>query len=297
MPSVSAWAVGFLLRTTGYYRRMYSAGSDIRQKLDKIKTARLAEPDRNARAKLDVTRSEFLGQPVWRFAPKDRAATATILFWHGGGYVYPPTSLHWAFVTKMAAREGWKIFAPCYPLAPESDADRTTAFAFAFYQKLIAKVDPSRLIMAGDSAGGGLTAATAMLVRDAGLTLPKGLMLFCPWLNLSPDHPDQRLIEPKDAILTLSGVKAAGALYAGNVGLHDPKASPIFGSFEHLPPILAFGGGHDILVTDARALKTKCPSTEYKEEGGMIHDWPIFTFPESKQAQKRMGEFVRECLE
>jgi epsilon-lactone hydrolase len=293
MPSLRARFVGFALRTTGYYRRMYAGGPGFVERIAKVRAARQAEPDAKARAKLDVSSTLFEGCTVWRIAPRERPVSATLLYWHGGGYVYPPTPLHWSFLATLAEQHDWEVIAPCYPLAPDSDAVRTTSFALSFYRDMLSRTDTTRLIMGGDSAGGGLAAVTAQLARDAGLDLPKALILICPWLNVVPNHPDQARIEPRDGILSIAGIAQGGALYARLTGVTDPRASPIHGSFEGLPPILAFGGGDDIIVTDARALKAKLPSVDYQEEAGMVHDWPIFTFPESRAAQAKMGAFVK----
>jgi epsilon-lactone hydrolase len=296
MPSMSARIIGFVLRTGGVYRRMYSGGPSFPSRIAKVRAARVAEPSAKARAKLDVSSSEFEGRTVWRLAPKATKPSATMLYWHGGGYVYPPTPGHWSFLAGMAETYGWEVIAPCYPLAPEAEAQEVTDFALAFYRDLLGRTDKASLIMGGDSAGGGLAVATTQLARDAGLTLPKGLVLVCPWLNVVPDNPDQAKIEPRDAILTISGIRAAGALYGAKLGTNDPRVSPIHGSLAGVPPILAFGGGDDILVVDARALKAALPATDYTEVAGMIHDWPIFTFPESKAAQARMAGFVGEAV-
>ena len=146
--------------------------------------------------------------------------------------------------------------------------------------------------MGGDSAGGGLTAATLMAARDAGLPLPARALLICPWLNAEPDHPDQAIIEPRDAILTRSGIADAGRIYADTLPVQDPRVSPVHGDWSGFPPLYVLSGGDDILVADARALQARLPDHVYQEEAGMIHDWPIFTFPESRAAQKRMAAFI-----
>jgi acetyl esterase/lipase len=115
-------------------------------------------------------------------------------------------------------------------------------------------------------------------------------------LNLDPAHPDQLKTEPRDGILTISGISAGGTLYAGDLPRNDPRCSPIFGDWEGLPPILAFAGGDDILVTDSRALKAKLPSVELIELAGMLHDWPIFSFSESRKAQAKMANFVAPAV-
>ena len=93
--------------------------------------------------------------------------------------------------------------------------------------------------------------------------------------------------------MTTHGSERAGACTCGT--RTDPRCSPIFGNWDGLPSILAFAGGDDILVTDSRALKAKLPSVEVTELSGMMHDWPIFSFSESRKAQAHMADFVAQA--
>jgi epsilon-lactone hydrolase len=290
MPSFSARLVAFVLRTTGVFRRQFSGGPDFAKYQAKALAAPIAPPAKLS-AKCTVSQSRFQDRDVWEFAPKSGTPNATILYWHGGGYVYPPGPPHWSFVATMAATHGWRVIVPCYKLAPFAEAAETTAFALDLWRDVAART-AGPVLTGGDSAGGGLAAAVAMMARDAGAAMPDKLILICPWVEVDPAHPDQVMIEPRDAILTLRGIKEAGALYAGALGVTDPRVSPIHGNWEGLPPTLMFGGGDDILVTDARAVKAKLPSADYHELAGMIHDWPIFTFPESRAAQAQMAAFA-----
>ncbi len=296
MPSFIASLTGFVLRTTGIYRRLYSGGPQFRENITKVRAQRLAEPDAKARAALLVEQREFGGRPVWYLAPRDREPSAQIMFWHGGGYVYPATPVHWAFLAHMAKTHGWAITAPLYPLAPESNAKDTTQWALDFYRNYVDELGGQRFVMSGDSAGGGLAVSVTQLAQNSALPLPSALLLICPWLNLDPVHPDQAKVELRDGILTLSGISEAGRLYAADLPLADPRCSPIFGNWDGLPPILSFGGGDDILVTDGRALKAKLPSVEHIELAGMLHDWPIFTFRESRAAQAQMAAFASRAV-
>ncbi|MFN3620720.1 alpha/beta hydrolase fold domain-containing protein [Sphingorhabdus sp.] len=294
MPSFAASLAGFVLRTTGYYRRMFTGGPQFQKNIAKVRAAPLPSP--KAHVDLDIRQSEFQGRPVWHIAPKGRNPSAYVLFWHGGGYVYPATPIHWKFLSHMASQFGWSITAPLYPLAPENTAEHVTAWAMDYYATYQAEMGGKPFVMGGDSAGGGLTAALAQMARDSGQALPAGLLLICPWLNLDPAHPDQLTTEPRDGILTISGICEGGTLYAGDLQSTDPRCSPIFGNWEGLPPILAFAGGDDILVTDSRALKAKLPSVELIELSGMMHDWPIFSFAESRKAQLKMASFVTPAV-
>ena len=189
-----------------------------------------------------------------------------------------------------------RLVAPLYPLAPENAANHITSWANDYYAAYRDEIGHKPFVMGGDSAGGGLTAALAQMARDAAQPLPAALLLICPWLNLDPAHPDQLKTEPRDGILTISGISEGGTLYAGDLPRTDPRCSPIFGNWDGLPSILAFAGGDDILVTDSRALKAKLPSVEVTELSGMMHDWPIFSFSESRKAQAQMANFVAQAV-
>lgn len=291
MPALSTRLISFALRKTGLFRRMFAGGPKMADLIAKAAAVPSA-PSEKLKKRVRATPTEFDGCAVWEIAPRDRAPTATVLYWHGGGYIYAAAEAHWAFLAHMAETHGWRIVAPLYPLAPAHDVTRTTSFALDFYKQFLAQQAGAPFTMAGDSAGAGLTAATVHAARDAGLALPDRLILICPWLNADPSHPDQPAIETRDAILTIRGIRDAGQMYAGGAPVSDPRVSPIHADWSGLPPILSFGGGHDILVVDARALKAKLPSVDYREMAGMIHDWPIFTFPESRAAQDQMAAFA-----
>jgi epsilon-lactone hydrolase len=292
MPSLTARIVGFILRKTGHFKKNFAGGDRMTAIIAAARAVPVEEPGAKMRAKLNISTTEFEGRAVWHIAPKGAASAKQLIYFHGGGYVYSAAKPHWDFLCHLAGKHGVSIIAPLYPLAPEEDAVATTGFALAFYRHVLTTYDADNLSMGGDSAGGGLTAATLMAARDAGLPLPANAILICPWLEADPAHPEQAIIEPRDAILTRRGIADAGKLYARALPLKDPRVSPLHGDWSGLPPLLVFGGGDDILVTDARALKARLPSVDYIEEAGNMHVWPIFVFPESRRAQARMAAFI-----
>lgn len=291
MASLQARAFAFILRTTGFVRKNFTGGPTLRQSIEKARQAPRQLPTAKQRAKLNIREEAFDGHPVWHIAPK-QGGSRTLLYFHGGGYVYAASNFHWSFLCHLAEAHNISIIAPLYPLAPEHSAETTTRFALEIYRQVLASCSAEDLVVGGDSAGGGLTAATLMAARDSGLPMPARALLICPWLNAEPDHPDQAIIEPRDAILTRSGIADAGRIYAGALSVQDPRVSPIHGDWSSFPPLYVLSGGDDILVADARALQARLPDHVYQEEAGMIHDWPIFTFPESRAAQRRMAEFI-----
>ena len=290
MASLLARVIGSVLRTTGTYRKQFSDGPGFMGRIAASKV-NPALPTAKMRQQLAVNEAKLDGRSVWTIAPKDRAPVAHMLYFHGGGYVYPAADLHWSFMAHMAVKHGIAVTAPLYPLAPEASAKEITAFGLAAYEAFLASHD-GPFIMGGDSAGGGLTAVVAQMARDKGLRAASGLLLVCPWLDGSGDHADQVAIEQRDCILTLGGLRAAAKLYAGDLPVTDPRVSPIHGDWDRLPPVLCYGGGDDILVTDARALKAKLPEIEYVETAGLMHVWPIFFLRESRVAQAEMAAFA-----
>ena len=105
MPSLIASLTGFVLRTTGIYRRMYSGGPQFQKNIAKVRAERLAEPDAKARNALRIEQSEFGGRPVWHLAPRDREPSAHIFYWHGGGPYAPGT----IFLKRVAGVAGDEI--------------------------------------------------------------------------------------------------------------------------------------------------------------------------------------------
>lgn len=290
MPSLTARIMGFVLRKTGVFRKNYTGGI-LREGIAKSRAAAPQLPTEKMKAKLDVSCEAFEGRDVWRIAPKTRAVRGHLLYFHGGGYVYPAVSVHWDFYAHLAEKYGISITAPLYPIAPEASAAEATEWALRLYEDFVGR-HAGRFVLGGDSAGGGLASVVAQAACDRSLRQADALLLVCPWLDASASSPEQEKIERRDSILTIGGVREAALLYARELPVSDPRVSPIHGNWQGLPPILAYGGGDDILVTDSRALKAKLPTLDYVEEAGLMHDWPLFTLPESRKAQARIGAFV-----
>lgn len=289
--SVLARFTGAVLRATKLVSRRFQGGPHMTAAIAATRRVPFPVPTAKIKQRLEVREDIVAGRSVWTIAPRDRAASAHLLFFHGGGYVFSAAPPHWDFYASLAERRGIAVTAPLYPLAPEHSAVEATDWALTAYRHFLSRHE-GPFVMGGDSAGAGLASATALAARDAGLRLPSGLLLICPWLDVSGSHPDQPAIEPRDSILRLRGIQDAAKLYARDIPLDDPRVSPIHGDWTDLPPVLMFGGEDDILVTDARALKAKLPSAMYHEGAGLMHDWPLFFFNESKAARRVMADFI-----
>ena len=221
---------------------------------------------------------------------EDGPVRGQILYLPGGGYVNPPSFLHWWFIAKLVKTLGVVCSVPLYPLAPEFECDAGIAFASEAYLQLVSEHAAQDLVVMGDSAGGGL--ALAMLQQVG--AMPAGLILNAPWLDASVSDPSQIEIERDEWLLNRFTLRTWGKWWGGPRHLRDPMVSPLFGDLSRLPPTLLLCGSADILVADARRLAAAAPGKiEYIEEEGLMHVYPLLPFlPETRRAWNEIGRFV-----
>ncbi len=303
MASLISQATAFGVRLSGIGRQF----TDERALAEHLKYRRVgpAPPPAWMRRRLDISSKMRNGRLVYTVTPRPgrrRAASAAghVMYLHGGAYVQGIFRWHWYFIAAMADRLGMTFTVPLYPLAPEHDCAEASAAVLGVYGELLAHHDPSRLVLMGDSAGGGLATSLAMQAVAAGLAKPAALVLVSPWLDVTMTDPAQGELEKVDPLLVRAGPKAAGRWYAGAMSTTDPRVSPLYGEIAGLPPVLMFCGTHDILLTDARRLAARAAAeggdVEYHEEPGLMHVYPLLFFPESYKARDRIVGFVQESV-
>lgn len=224
----------------------------------------------------------------------DRSEGPHILYFHGGAYVMQLIAPQWSLISGLVKRTGGTATAALYPLAPEHDWREGMAVADAAFDELVEKVGAANIVVAGDSAGGGLTLALALKRRDEGKSLPAGLVLFSPWLDITASGPDQPALEKRDPTLAIDMLRRAGAMWARDRDRADPYVSPLFGDPQGLPPILVFAGTRDVLYSDARRLAEKAPQVRLETYPEMFHVWTAAPIPEAGEALDRAAAFMLE---
>jgi acetyl esterase/lipase len=280
---------------------------DERTLAEHLRRARVGpvRPPAWMRRRFEISSTMRNGYEVFTVAPRTRRqgsdrAAGNVMYIHGGAFVEGIFRWHWYFIGWMAERLGMTFTVPLYPLAPEHDCAAVSTVVLGVYRELLAQYDPSRLVVMGDSAGGGIAMSLAMQAIAAGLAAPAALVLVSPWLDVTMTDPAQIDIEKVDPLLLRAGPKAAGRWYAGAMSTTDPRVSPIYGDIAGLPPILMFCGTHDILLTDARRLAKRAAAegidVGYHEEPGLMHVYPLLFFPESRKARDRIVEFVHGAV-
>jgi len=224
-----------------------------------------------------------------------------ILYLHGGGYVLGGCATHRNLAARLALAADARVIVPEYRLAPEHPFPIAVEDAAAVYEALLESgIFPSRLAVAGDSAGGGLAAALLLSLRDSRRPLPALAVLISPWSDLSLSGDSYRTradLDPIDRVLPL---RRMAQCYLGKHS--DPKAplaSPIFGDLSGLPPMLVQVGDHEVLLDDATRLAQKARGAlvdvELKIWPEMWHGWHLAApaLPEANEAISQAGAYVR----
>jgi acetyl esterase/lipase len=213
--------------------------------------ARLTLPPRGA--EFSAGRSGGVAGTWVRVRGRDDGPT-TILYLHGGGYCTGSPRTHRALTGHLAANCAARVFAADYRLAPEHPFPAAVDDAVTACRGLLdAGTVPGALVIAGDSAGGGLSVATALRLRELGLPQPRALVLFSPWvdLTLSATGP-----EPAgEVMLTLPWVRQCATAYLGGRDAREPLASPVAADLRGLPRTLIQVGSDELLLDDARRLR------------------------------------------
>jgi monoterpene epsilon-lactone hydrolase len=292
--SLTARAVQSLMRVLLSGRQ----ATDEAQLQKAVQTGRrpgAGEPPASFHKQCAVEVREVAGHKVFTARPQGGGpARGQILYLPGGGYVNPPSILHWWFIAKLVRTLGVTCTVPLYPLAPEHQCDESLAFTGDVYRRLVTEHGADKIVVMGDSAGGGLALA---LLQQTGIT-PAGLMLDAPWLDASVSDPSQVEIGRGDWLLNAFTLRTWGRWWGGGRDLENPMVSPLFGDLSLLPPTLMFCGSLDILVADARRLAAAAPGkVRYIEALGLMHVYPLMPFfPEARSAWLEIEPFVGRVL-
>ncbi|MDO5330799.1 MAG: alpha/beta hydrolase [Bacillota bacterium] len=193
----------------------------------------------------------------------------SIFYIHGGGYWDQPLPFHFLFLRKLVDRVGGRIYLPVYPKSPTYGIKDAHAYINEAYEA----VKGEEVVLMGDSAGGGFALSFALSLRQRGEEVPP-LILLSPWLDLSCEKKDDE--KDTDPWLDRKGLARMGEIFAGDIGVHSPLASPYFGDISGIEKLTIFTGGNDILCQDSLLLEEKYPHVELHYFEGAFHDFTIF---------------------
>jgi acetyl esterase/lipase len=225
---------------------------------------------------------------------------AVLLYLHGGGYVLGSPKSHRHIVAAISEAGGLSVFAADYRLAPEHPFPAAVDDGVAAYKGLLdSGIAADKLAIAGDSAGGGLTLATLLALRDKKLPMPACAIAISPWADLSQGGEAYRTRIKRDPMITKNGLDEMAAAYLGGADAKTPLASPAFAEFTGLPPLLIQVGTEEALHSDAEAVKARAEEANvevsFESWAGMIHVWHAFhpILSEGRDAIARIGAYLK----
>jgi monoterpene epsilon-lactone hydrolase len=225
-----------------------------------------------------------------------------ILYLHGGGYVAGSIATYRDLVTRISMASKARILILEYQLAPEFPFPSCIEDAFSAYKWLIfaQKIDPKNIIIAGDSAGGGLTLALLIKLRDEELPMPIAAVCLSPWTDLAGTGDSLKNNAKIDPFISKEFWEISAKSYLGTIDPKNPLASPLYANLKGLPPIFIQVGTSEVLLDDSIRFTERAKAAgidvRLKIWKDMIHIFAIFAAlaPESRKAIEEIGEFIRE---
>jgi acetyl esterase/lipase len=243
------------------------------------------------------------GVPIVRVRPPSAASGGTLIFLHGGAYSLGSALGYRGLAAHLAAAAGMTALLPDYSRAPEAQYPVALEEMIRVYSQLLDDgLDPETTVLAGDSAGGGLTLALAMALRDRGITLPAALGLICPWADLAVDVEAMRPALRDPLIIPAMAAEWAPR-YVGTADPRLPGVSPVYGEMAGLPPIVMQSAGDDPISFDANKIEAAVAGTPsgiiaHRRFDGLWHDFhlQVSLIPEAREAVAEFGAALRNHL-
>lgn len=233
----------------------------------------------------------------------DPQSPRTLLYFHGGGYTSGSALEHRPLIDALTQAAQAHTFAIDYRLAPAHPFPAAVDDALAAYRALLARdVPPAQIVLAGESAGGGLAVACALAAARENLASPAGLLLLSPWLDLGCTAPSLVDNTPFDW-LQPSELRLQAKAYLGGRSVEEPLASPVHASLAGLPPVLVQVGGGEVLLDDstrfAERLRTAGVEVGVEIAEGLFHGYHFHhgLLPDAKVALASAGAFVRRVAQ
>jgi monoterpene epsilon-lactone hydrolase len=276
-----------------------TAGTDIetaRQGLEALSALTPVAPD------INVEKISIEGIPAeWVTAP-NAVEDRVFLYLHGGAYIMGSCNTHRYIASKLARSTAARVLVPEYRLAPENPFPAAIEDAVKVYRWLISSgFAPDKIIIGGDSAGGGLTLATLISLKDEEEALPTLAVLLSPWTDMEGTGESMETRADVDPWLSPDASRTTPALYIRDMDPRHPLVSPIYADLSGLPTMLVHVGNDEILLSDSARLVDRARASgveiTFKIWDEMWHVFQTFAIPEGQQAIDEIGDFVRKHLE
>ena len=231
--------------------------------------------------------------------PKGQPKRKLILYLHGGAFIYPPVFFHWRFLHDLGLRTRCDALMPVYPKSPEYDCEYSVKTLLDFYRNVSESKQYDSIHFVGDSAGACLCLILAQEVHKNGWQKPATITLLSPCVDLSHSkEKEMRALQEKDSMLQLDRVITLNAIWQGNLPIHHPWVSPIFGDFSGVDNLNVYYGSDEILQPDDLFLKETYEKAgkkgNFHEFEGMFHTFAMFPIPDGFKATRMIVDDIKK---
>jgi len=297
MASIQATLLKVFLRLDNYFSGTGTELDVIKERSKLEKTARMFK------CKLDIEEIpvSINGIEAEWIIPSNIPTKRTILYLHGGSYNAGSINTHRVLVANLASASYSRALIVDYRLAPEFPYPAAIIDAKLAYDWLLENgISPNELVIAGDSAGGGLCLSLLLAIKENKQKMPAAAICLSPWTDLAGNGKSINKNKRKDIILNAENLRKAANIYKGETKSEDPFVSPIYGDLEGFPPLLIQVGSDEILLSDSvdLASKAKAAGVDITLEiwKDMQHVWQFAgdMVPESKKAIAAIGNFIEK---
>ena len=248
---------------------------------------------------IDVQDANANGVPGLWITPRGAATDRVVMYLHGGGYVVQSSRTHLKLASHIAVQSNCKVLSIDYRLAPEHPHPAAVTDALAAYRHLLdSGFAPERIAISGDSAGGGLTIATMVAARDAGLPQPSAGIPLSPWVDLEGTGESMDSNAANDFMVGRGALATMANLFVGAGSKRDPLAAPVYAELQGLAPLYIQVGGHETLLDDSTRLAALAARAGVEVRldvfPEMQHVFQVFVgqMPEATEAVARIGAYL-----
>jgi acetyl esterase/lipase len=247
-----------------------------------------------------VERIETPVKGEW-ISPRDGTKSDRVIYYlHGGGYISGSAKSCRPITGTLARHLKARVFGLDYRLAPEHRFPAGLDDAVSGYRWLLSSgIDPQSIAVVGDSAGGGMTLALTLRLREAGEPLPGCLACLSPWTDMTSDSESLAANSDCDSMFVGEDIERFASVYLGNHSRRDPLASPLLSDLAGLPPLLIQVGREEVLIDDARNLHAKIlaagGASQLHIYEDVPHGWHYGApfVPETREALREAAEFIQ----
>ena len=242
----------------------------------------------------EVTQYKVGDMQVFECAAADDSKPI-VLYIHGGAYVNNITSRHWSSMAEWAEATGCGMVIPNYPLLFRFTAKDAHPLMLQLYREMLQRFPARRVIVMGDSAGGGFTLALAQQIQqNDSLSSRAHLILISPWVDVTGGDD---ALQEYDTFLNNEVLRHVGADWAGELDVHDPIVSPFYGDMQGLPPTDLFTGTWEVFYTDVvktyDKMKAAGADARLHVKAKMGHVYPLWPCPEGKEGHEAISNIIK----